>query len=207
MRYENSRYNVITKEIIDIYCDYKLSSFPVDPFHVCKLLCISLVKYSAYDGEDLEVLMKKSKKGFRVPGTRTVFYNDIISSENTEMVIRYTLFHEIKHVVFDDEEEDDEIEDMAEFFSRYFMCPIPYLMVLRPSSYLEIISTFHMSKKAAENAYKNYVSRINKTGYGIYKKEMRLMKVLLGDDYQEENFEKIDGAYYFKKCNHFLRKK
>lgn len=46
----------------------------------------------------------------------TIYYNDSFESEGSQ---RFTIFHELKHYVFEDK--DDEDDDLADFFARYFM--------------------------------------------------------------------------------------
>lgn len=53
----------------------------------------------------------------------TIYYNDRFGSKGA---IRLTIFHELKHYVFNDENDDD--DDLADYFARHFMGPTPYLM-------------------------------------------------------------------------------
>ena len=57
--------------------------------------------------------------GFFVKATKstppTIYYNDTIESEGA---IRFTIFHELKHYVFEDD--DDEDDDLADFFCKIF---------------------------------------------------------------------------------------
>lgn len=97
-----------------------------------------------YRSDSIYDEIKKSKLGFFVKATKstppTIYYNDTIESEGA---IRFTIFHELKHYVFeddDDEDDDDEDDDLADFFARYFMCPIPYLLLKKIDSQNEIVS-------------------------------------------------------------------
>ena len=73
-------YDEIAEVVIDIYIDYGIKSFPVDPKEVCRKLGVALVAYSEYDDEQRMLLEKKSKDGFFVRGAcnlpPTIFYND-----------------------------------------------------------------------------------------------------------------------------------
>ena len=57
-------YDEIAGVVIDIYIDYGIKSFPVDPKEVCRKLGVALVAYSEYDDEQRMLLEKKSKDGW-----------------------------------------------------------------------------------------------------------------------------------------------
>ena len=62
----------------------------------------------------LQCILVKASKG-RPP---TIYYNDEYDSEGA---IRLTIFHEIKHYVFNEDVSNEEEDDLADFFARYFI--------------------------------------------------------------------------------------
>ena len=52
------------------------------------------------------------------------YYIQLIVSVGAQ---RFTIFHKIKHYVFEDK--DDAKDDTADYFAKLFMCPIPYLIL------------------------------------------------------------------------------
>ena len=170
-------YDEIKNVIIDIYIDYGIKTFPIDEKEVCKKMGVALIPYSEYEGDEFKLLQKKSKLGFFVKATKltppTIYYNDTIESEGA---IRFTIIHELKHYVFEDDDEED--DDLADFFARYFMCPIPYLLLKKIDSQNEIVSFCGASLSAARNASTNIVNRRNKYGYKLFDFEVRLIEHL-----------------------------
>ena len=170
-------YDSIKKVIIDIYVDYNIKGFPIDEKEVCRKMGIALIPYSEYIGKDLEVLLKKSELGFFVRGTGqmppTIWYNDSLKSDGA---IRFTIFHELKHYVFEDDDDTD--DDLADFFARYFMCPIPYLLLKKIDTQNEIVSYCGVSIQAAENASTNIQNRRKKYEYKLFDYEVRLIEQL-----------------------------
>ena len=166
-----SVYDEIDKVIYDLYQDYDIKTFPVDEVEVCNKLGVALVPYSAYPREGRKLLKKKSEMGFFVKESKeqppTIYYNDRFGSKGA---IRLTIFHELKHYVFNDENDDD--DDLADYFARHFMGPTPYLMQKGFDSPNEIISFCGMSMEAARNAYSNIVSRRNKYGMDLFDYEV-----------------------------------
>lgn len=170
-------YGEITKTVINIYLDYGIKGFPIDEKSVCKKLGIALIPYTDFGKEDRKLLLKKSQHGFYVPGTSdnspTIFYNDSYESKGAQ---RLTVFHELKHYVYEDS--DDEEDDLADFFARYFMCPIPYLLLKKIDTPNEIASICGTSMEAAYNVYSNLCNRRKKYGYQLFDYEIPLIEHL-----------------------------
>ncbi len=149
-------YDEIKKNIIQIYLDYSIRQFPIDETLVCRKLSVSLIPYSAYDSKTMTLLLKRSKHGFFVKGSKdrapAIYYNDCYKSEGAK---RLTIFHEVKHYVYNEDTTDEEFDDLADFFARFFMCPIPYLIVKGIETPEEIISICHVSMNAAANVAAN----------------------------------------------------
>lgn len=182
---DSDTYDEIKKVIIQIYLDYDIREFPIDEEVVCKKLGVSLVPYSEYDRDTRVLLRKRSKCGFFVKGTKgrtpTIYYNDRYESEGAR---RLTIFHEVKHYVYNEDTDDDEFDDLADFFGRYFMCPIPYLLIKGIETEEEIVSACHVSMEAAGNAASNIRNRKRKHGNRIFDYEIPLLEHLDKDAYE-----------------------
>lgn len=182
MYWNSNDYEKIVKLIIDIYIDYNITSFPIDEKEICRKLGLKLIPYSVYSEEEQILFRKKSNDGFFVHGTKftpnTIYYNDSILSHEKQ---RYTIFHEVKHFVNGDDSDEEYDDDMAEFFSRYFMAPIPYLIKMGINDVFTLISDHGMSMTAAENALKNVRSRKAKYGNYIFEHEKPLIELLCPD--------------------------
>lgn len=167
-------YDEIAKVVIQIYLDYNLTTFPIDEQEVCRKLGVSLVRYSSMPKDAFPLLIKKSEYGFFVPETKdnppTIYYNDMQGSKGS---IRFTIFHELKHYVFEDY--DDADDDLADYFARYFMCPIPYLLLLGINSPSEVMSRFGTTYTAATNVCSNLIKRKAHYGLKIFDYETELM--------------------------------
>lgn len=174
---ESETYDNIKKVIIDIYIDYNIHSFPIDEKELCRKMGVALIPYSAYGADGMELLIKRSEHGFFVKespdNSPTIYYNDCYDSVGAQ---RLTIFHELKHYVFEDEDEED--DDLADFFGRYLMCPIPYLLLKKIDTPNEIASYCGVSMTAATNAYSNIVNRRNTYGYKLFDYEVPLIEQL-----------------------------
>lgn len=181
----SEEYEEIVKDIIDIYLDYGIKDFPINEKDICNKLGVSLVPYSALSDEVIKLLKRKRKYGFFVKGCRnfppTIYYNDSIESDGTR---RITIFHELKHYVYNEDSDDEDEDDLAEFFARYFMCPIPYLIIKGLDDVNEIISHCDVNAIIAGNVISNLHNRKEKHGYRIFEHEIPFLKHLDIDAYE-----------------------
>ena len=184
MYWSGDDYDQIEMLAIDIYLDYDIHSFPVSATEICKKLGITLLPYSKYDDEDAAILLLKSKDACFFPATTNygnlIVYNDSIKSKGRQ---RFSIFHDLKHYVNNDIEERDYDEDMANHFSRYFMCPTPYLIAKKITQCDLIASTFLVSPDTASNITTSLDNRLKRYGEKIFDYEKPLLKHLLGEDY------------------------
>ena len=183
-------YDEIKKVIIDIYLDYGFNTFPIDPQEVCRRMGVALIPYSSFNREQRRLLKKESEYGFFVPATSqnvaTIYYNDFYGSLGAQLL---TIFHELKHYVYEDS--DDVDDNLADFFARYFMCPIPYLLLKNIDTPNEIVSFCGVSYEAAYNVYSNLLNRKNKYGYRLFDYEIPLI----------EHLEPVLLEVYKKECD------
>ena len=114
----------------------------------------------------------------------TIYYNDMRESVGA---IRFTIFHEIKHYVFNEDVSNEEEDDLADFFARYFMCPIPYVIIKNIQSKNEIISGFGLSDSAASNVVSNIRNRRLYYGKKIFDNEVPLLEHLDIDAFEVFN--------------------
>ena len=190
-------YKQIRDVIIDIYQDYGIKTFPVDEFELCKKMGIVLVPFSSLEGEELRLAYKKSKDGFYVPRTSEtppmIYYNDNLEEVMSYGRIRYTIFHEIKHFIFDDKEESEENEDGAQYFAKYAMCPIPYLIhnIKKYSDIESIRNDFGVSSIVAEYLLDSVNRRMYRYGNGLFKREVELIDSIYNRDYDPANYGMI----------------
>ena len=169
---------------MDIYLDYNIQGFPIDEHQIFKKLGIPLIPYSKYPEENLALLKKKSRDAFYIPATEfnpfMILYNDNLNDVQSKGRQRFSIFHDLKHFVNNDTKETPYNEDMADFFSRFFMCPIPYLVAKNyPPDILIIANDFKLSIDAASNVVSNLKNRISIYGHKIFDNEKEFVKHLL----------------------------
>lgn len=187
-----SDYDEMAKLAIAVRVDYQLNEMPLDMEKVCQKIGIPLIAYSDLEEEKQKFLIKIRKNGFYQPptclGGPAIFYNDFISSKGKQ---RYTIGHELKHYVNNDKEESKKAEDMAEYWSKYFIAPSPYWIYYRITDTNEIMTKSGLSEEAASYVKKGLRNRIKKFGYKFFNYEIPLLELMV-PDFKIENVEIVN---------------
>ena len=177
-------YEEIARAVIQVYLDYDIMSFPLDLRKISQKMGVNLIPYSSCCIESKALLLKKSRKGFFVRGTHesspSIYYNDY---GKTEESIRYTIAHEIKHYIYNECYDNKDSDDLADFFARFFLCPIPYLIVKGIRVPKEIAYHCRVSLEAATNASSNINNRLSAFHFEIFDYEIPLLEHLIPDEY------------------------
>ncbi|MCD7884549.1 MAG: ImmA/IrrE family metallo-endopeptidase [Lachnospiraceae bacterium] len=175
MYWNSSDYERMSKIVIDVYLDYGITSFPVDEKEICRKLGVKLLPYSDFP----EIVKKVSDDAFYVPPTTDnppiIFNNDLEKNEGRR---RYSVFHELKHFVCGDTEETLYDENMADFFARYFMCPIPVLICRNVRDIATIMSDYNVGLDAAGNVLSNLKNRRMRYGNKIFEHEQPIVDLI-----------------------------
>ena len=158
-------YDEMAKKVIDIYLDYNIKTFPINVNQVCQKMQIALIPYSSYQSPSRELLKKESMSSFYVKPTisnpATILYNDDIGEVGSLGNIRRNIMHEVKHYVCDDTQDNPD-DDLADYFGKYFLAPIPYLIVKGIDNCNDIMSIFGVDDEMSSFIYKNIRNRKKK---------------------------------------------
>lgn len=177
--YHNGKdYQIVDEMALRLRIDYSHFEKRLDVFKLAKQLNMILIKYSSLNEEQLKVIKSNEelKDGFTIFKKENgeykfyTFYNDSIGDART----RLTIAHEIKHVVFLEENPTEKEEDLANHFARYILAPscliMPYIGYFSP---MKLVYDFDISYEAAYNAYSSTENRItcNKNKLSLFEEE------------------------------------
>lgn len=112
---------------LEVRTDYELYDDYVDVFKfVQDKLNAILIKYSSLQGEQFEAAYSFSEDGFTIFEKLSngimipyIFYNDMVPKSKQ----RYTLAHEVKHIVLGEEDPSIKEDAKAEYFAKVFLAP------------------------------------------------------------------------------------
>lgn len=129
---------------------YKEFSFPIGIFHIFKSL--NNVKLYTYDqlmtrfGISSENFFPSSDYGYNICDLATQRYIVAYNSEKAETCIRFTLAHELGHIVLKHREDGDVENKEANCFARNYLCPIPVVKEMDLCSINDYTELFYVSE-------------------------------------------------------------
>lgn len=144
-------------------------TYPLKLTEIIKNIGITLVPYSRLS--DYEVLKLKEltngklKDGLSFLGEKNgvdsfyIYYNDKIKSVGR---IRFTLAHELGHIVLKHTQESELAETEAHCFAGYLLAPPELIHLLRPDDYIDVREAFLLSTDCASNACNRYTTWLKK---------------------------------------------
>lgn len=181
MKHFSYDYQMIDKTAIELRTDYGFLEEKIDVFALARKLNMHLIPYSYLNAEQKAkvICMEKFlKDGFTVMRCINgkwnfyTFYDDSVNMYRQ----RFTIAHEIKHVIFLEKEPNQKQEDLADHFARYLLAPTFLVMKYAHLSPFDVSDAFDISFEAAIYALRGAKNRVD---YSCSKLE----------DYEEEYLE------------------
>jgi len=161
MRLTSTRYDEIDKEVVRMFSRVQITSFPIDCFDLCKQLGYKFFSYSEVKGTAKEEFLDASKDGFHCvvelsPNSFEywIFYNDEMIFER----IRFTIMHEIGHIILGHTEHSELAESEANHFAAYALAPPPLVHRAGVEDYCELAAIFGISIENSFYAMRRYNS-------------------------------------------------
>ncbi len=156
--------------------DYDIKNIPIDVFSLALKMDIVLHSYSEVSESQRALLIAASKDGFSYFSKNKfhIYYNDKIFPKSR---IRFTIMHEIGHVVLKHSCSNDANESEADFFARNALAPLPLLIFLKIENKNEIVEKFDVSNACAENILRSLITRMDYKNYDLFDYEQELINL------------------------------
>lgn len=161
IRLPSNRYEEIKERVVDLYEDFGISSVPIYPGGVLQKMGYDVESYEIFNDRPKEIANKFSYDAFRclVRSTNSKF--ELYHPYNSRLRIRFSLAHELGHIVLEHDFKEDSIQETeANFFANYFLVPlplIPYKCIYdSPES---VSSVFDVILECAANSVSNCIRR------------------------------------------------
>lgn len=175
----NQQYEIIKKKVVELFQFLNIHRIPIDCFEICRRMGIQLVPYSSLSGKKLQAIKKFSQDGVSLLWEENgksgwkIFYNDAMPSQR----IRFTIMHEIGHIVLDHTEHSELAESEANFFARYALAPSPLVGQLEIEDYVELSTTFDLSLQCASYAMRAYLKWLKHSSADLLDYEVNLLSL------------------------------
>ncbi|MDO4443621.1 MAG: ImmA/IrrE family metallo-endopeptidase [Slackia sp.] len=175
MRLPSQRYEQIKRKAVALLAKVGEESIPINPFAIAAKIGIRTVSYNSLGNARKAACLKISKSGYKLlleehDGTSTwyIFYNDEMPWGH----IRFTILHEIGHIVLEHLQGSDVAEAEANFFAKYTIAPPMLVNIIKPTSYMDIADAFELSNEGALNSWNYYQRWLRIPGFTDYELEL-----------------------------------
>lgn len=168
------RYEEIKQEAVAILNKTCEKAIPIDPFAIATKLGIHVVAYQDLEGDAMNACFKISPNGFKYledGETRYIFYNRDMPRGR----IRFTILHEIGHIVLGHLQGSDLAEAEANFFAKFTIAPPSLVHLIHPHDYIDIAAAFDLSNECALNSWGYYQKWLRIVGTTDYERELESM--------------------------------
>lgn len=185
MRLPSHRYEQIKLRVVALFAMVGERSIPIDPFAIAGKLGVHVVAYGSLDGVGKVACLKRSKSGFKLflkalDGTSAwyIYYNETKPWGH----VRFTILHEIGHIVLEHLQESDVAEAEANFFAKYAIAPPVLVNLIRPNDYMDIAEAFELSNEGAMYSWNYYCRWLRIFDFKDYELKLKSMFTIGKDE-------------------------
>lgn len=141
----------IIEKTLEVFKKCNVKTFPIDCIKIITNLGIPLYKYSDLPEAKIRKCHQISDDAFTLQ--RVIFYNDKFPHKERQ---RFSLMHEVGHIVLNHEGESSDNEEEADLFASNILAPRSVIWHLHFNSVKDICETFNVSCMAANRILKDY---------------------------------------------------
>ena len=157
-------YERIEKTVVSLFKDLGVHDIPIDPFSIAQEKDYILRPFSSMPHNERAELLKRRLEGlsFYHPDKNSfiICYNDRIGISR----IKFTIMHEIGHIIMGHREESDLARKIADYFAAYALAPSPLIFQLKCEDYITLSDIFAISLECADYSFQRYNNWLNYGG-------------------------------------------
>lgn len=181
-RLDDDRYVQIKMAVVGLYQELCVKTIPVDAWDIAKKLGITLLPYTSLNEEQREAALLLCNGGMkfnRIYGG--VMRTFVVYDDSTPIGRqRFTILHELGHVVLRHRQDSVLADAEADFFAKYAIAPPMLVYLIHPTDYLDIAEVFGLSRECAFNSMNYYNKWLRISGRKEY--ECDLVKLFAQKD-------------------------
>lgn len=153
-----SNYVIATNKAYETLIRFHEFSFPVCIFSVIrKMKNIKLYTYSEFAKRhnlsfEEFFQLAPSNFGFTIIEPSTKRYLIIYNEQKDEPIVRFTLAHELGHIVLGHTKDNEKENKEANCYARNYLCPIPAIVEMNLKTINDYVECFYISEPMAEVA-------------------------------------------------------
>ncbi len=149
-------YNKIEANVVDLFVQLNIHSYPVNPMQIALSLGYELVPFSKMDTAARRILVPKDADGISHynpdRNTFVIYYRQDEMKER----LRFTIGHEIGHIRMGHKLESDLARRIADYYAAYLLAPTPWIGLAGCADYSDISNVFFVSEACAMRCFTRY---------------------------------------------------
>ena len=167
-------YTKIDKLSLEFLNDYELYNFPLNVFKIAtEILNAKIIYYSSLNNKQLEFIKTKRvlDKGYTIVehlSNGTIRHVIYINDSTCQARQKYTIAHEIKHILYGEEVYNKDEEILADYFAKILLAPKCLIIDNKWLSQEEISSKFGLSLESARYHLNGIKNRIGSYGFELF---------------------------------------
>ena len=153
-------YTKIEKTIVNLYTEINVNKLPINPFEIAIQKGFILIPYSQAPHKARSILKEyevSGSSGITKEGVYKIFYDDSHCIERQ----RFTIMHEIGHILLGHKEDSAYAERCANYFAAYSLAPPPIIAKFNCEDFMDIAIIFKLSQESASYAFIRYCNWID----------------------------------------------
>lgn len=178
MQISDARYEEIKSIVADIYYEYGIINLPVDPLQLAKKMQIAVNEYNEFSLDEQNKMRIASEDGFSYMLTIEPRFHINYNFDTLGDRARFTLAHEIGHIVLEHKEPSLEAEAEADAFAQLLLVPEAVLIYLNIQEIYQVRSIFSVSKTCAQTCLSLLKDRKARKPVGYFESEKEILKQL-----------------------------
>lgn len=152
-----SIYEKIEISVVELFRELLINEFPIDPFDIVRKKGWALIPYSKLDEMKLDAIREVGQSGISLRkgngGNYRIYYDD----SHPGVRQRFTIMHEIGHIVLDHKESSEYAEKCANYFAAYALAPTPMIGIFNCEDYIDVAKRFVVSRESADISFARYM--------------------------------------------------
>ena len=130
-------------------------NFPIDPFEIAKYNGYKIKPYSKLDEKAIRLLLNHGISGASIKndnGEFVIYYDDCDGKQRQ----RFTIMHEIGHIMLGHKQDSDYAEKCANYFASYSLVPTSMVGLFNCYNLVDISKKFNVSSDCAGIAFERF---------------------------------------------------
>ena len=149
-------YDKIEELVVSLYEDLKIENSPINPFKIAEQKGYILNPYSKI-AEELRVLLRNNGMVGTFVRTKEGIYKIFYDDSDVQVRQRFTIMHEIGHIVLGHKENSSFAEKCANYYASYSLSPTPLIGVYDCEDFIDVSTRFNISYESAIYAFNRYM--------------------------------------------------